>query len=93
MIPTAKALYERVTSGKTENIIEGVLIDKDTWVEAGNTRIWLTINTNGTNYDVLVKAESEWMTPEAIGKILDKEIGQPIVVKVDENYIVIEIID
>jgi len=93
MIPTVKALYERVTSGKTESVIEGILTDKDAWVEAGNTRIWLTIDVNGTNHDVLVKAESEDMTPEVIGRILDIEIGQPISVKVDENNIVIEIVD
>ncbi len=92
MIPTVMALYERVTSGKTESIIEGILTDKDSWVEAGNTRIWLTINANGTDYDVLVKAESQNITPEVIGRILDKEIGQPIAVKVDEKNIVLGLV-
>jgi len=91
MIPTVKALYERVTGGVTEREISGTLKDKDTWVENGNTRIWLTITANGTDTDVLAKAEL--LTPETIGRILDKEIGQPIVVKVDENNIVIEIVD
>jgi hypothetical protein len=93
MIPAAKALYEKV-SGKIptkEKMIEGVVKDKDIWVEAGNTRIWLTITSNGTNIDVLAKAEL--LTPEEMDKLLDKEIGQPIAVRVDENNVIITLVD
>lgn len=93
MIPTVEALYE-IVSGKIpteERKIEGTLKDRDIWVEAGNTRIWLTITTNETDIDVLAKAEL--LTPKEMNLLLDKEIGQPIIVKVDENNVVIEVVD
>jgi len=92
MIPAVKALYAKV-SGKTpieETIIDGTLKDKDIWVKNGNTRIWLTVTSNGTDINVLAKAEL--LTPKEIDILLDKEIGQPIAVKVDEENTIIAVL-
>ncbi|KPJ57231.1 hypothetical protein AMJ49_01305 [Parcubacteria bacterium DG_74_2] len=92
MTPTVKALYE-IVGGKIptkEKTVEGILKDKDSWIETGNTRIWLTITTNETDVDVFVKAEL--LTPKEMNLLLDKEIGQPIVVKVDEKNVVTEVV-
>ena len=92
MTETIKAVYEKVRIPSEEKIIEGEVIDKDEWVENGNTRIWLTINVNGTEVDVLVKAELFEETPEEMHLILDKRIGDKITVKIDENNVVTKVI-
>lgn len=97
MIQAVEELYLKLQSDGNgdippiqERTITGTLKDKDEWTDGGNTRMWLTIDENGTDINVLVKAEL--LSPEEIHIILDKEVGQTITVKVDEDNIVTEVI-
>lgn len=90
MTETIKAVYEKVRAPSKEEIIEGEVIDKDEWVENGNTRIWLTLNANGTEINVLVKAEL--LNPGEMHLLLDKKIGDKIAIKIDKNNVVTKVI-
>ncbi len=90
MTETIKAVYEKVGVPSKEKIIEGKVVDKDEWVEKGNTRIWLTLNVNGTEVNVLVK--TELLTSEEIHLVLDKQVGDRITVKIDENNVVTKVV-
>jgi len=71
--------------------VNGTMVKKHVYVEGGNTRIWLKVDTgNGT---VWVLAKVELLTPEEVLMLLEAEPGDYISVKVDEEYVVLEVVE
>lgn len=74
-----------------ENEINGTLVDKEEYVEDGNTRWFLDIQiTEGTTIEVLVKVEV--LHREEISKIMNLKFGDAISVRVDQDRVVAEVL-
>ena len=92
MLNAVKEAYKQIGKAVTvERIVSGILIDKDEYVESGNTRWILTLKIeDGTILNVLAKAED--LSWEEINFIADLEIGDSITIVVNENNIVVKVV-
>jgi hypothetical protein len=74
-----------------ENQINGTLVDKKEYVEDGNTRWFLNIQTpEGKAIEVLVRVEV--LHIEEISRIINLKLGDPISVRVDQDNVVAEVL-
>jgi hypothetical protein len=81
-----RVLYGAVEKPKDITTIEGTLVSKHEFVEAGNTRILLTIKTSKGDVDVLVKVEL--LSDSEVAKILKAYVGSELTVEVDKDSVV-----
>jgi len=71
--------------------INGTLLEKNEYVEGGNTRWLLNIKLfNGTNVEVVAKAEM--LSVEDIGKIIHLKTGDFIEAQIDENKVIVKVL-
>lgn len=74
-----------------KNKVNGTLVDKEDYVENGNTRWLLNIHTTeGTIIEV--QAKVELLEVEVISEIINLKVGDVISVRLDQNGFVVEIL-